>query len=351
MMRMPLGPIMLDVEGKQLENEDRRRLQHPQTGGVILFSRNFESVDQIRQLCSEIKALRDPELLIAVDHEGGRVQRFRAGFTPIPAMRTLGRLWETDPNGAMSSAEQVGYLIASELASCQIDFSFTPVLDLDFGRSAVIGNRAFHRDPEAVSALGGALIAGLRAGGVASVGKHFPGHGYVEADSHVDVPEDPRSLAQIESADLLPFARLVRAELAAVMPAHVIYPAVDRLPAGFSSIWLKDILRTRLGFEGMIFSDDLTMEGARMIGDIRARANAAFAAGCNMVLVCNKPDASNALLSALERRPSASTSSLASLLSAMKASRAERTPAQDPRYSIARERVLALAADDHSATA
>ena len=351
MMRMPLGPVMLDVEGKQLGKDDRRRLLHPQTGGVILFSRNFESADQILKLCSEIKALRAPELLIAVDHEGGRVQRFRTGFTPVPAMRALGRLWESDTNGAMHSAEQVGYLIASELVSCRIDFSFTPVLDLDFGRSAVIGNRAFHHDPEAVSALGGALIAGLRAGGVASVGKHFPGHGHVEADSHVDVPEDSRSLAQIEAADLLPFARLARAGLAAVMPAHVIYPAVDRLPAGFSSIWLKDILRGRLGFEGVIFSDDLTMEGARVVGDIRARADAAFAAGCDMVLVCNKPDACDALLLALERRPNASPVAPASLLGAMKASRPARSLAQDPRYAIARERVLALAAGDQAATA
>ncbi len=309
MRQLAPGPVMLDVSGTALDLDDRRRLEHAQCGGVILFSRNFESVEQLTTLCDEIRAFRDPPLLIAVDHEGGRVQRFRKGFTAVPPMRELGRLWDSDRPTASASAELVGYLIGRELGRCGVDFSFTPVLDLDWGRSTVIGNRALHRDPIAVAELGGALIRGLARAGVAAVAKHFPGHGYAEADSHLDVARDDRTLQEMETADLVPFARLVPAGLSAVMPAHVIYPAVDSRPAGYSRVWLKQILRGRLGFDGLIFSDDLSMEGAGVAGGIVERAQAAMSAGCDMVLVCNRPDFSDRLLDALgsESKESAAT--------------------------------------------
>jgi beta-N-acetylhexosaminidase len=302
MKPLPLGPVMLDVAGTRLEPEDIDRLLHPLTGGVILFARNYESGPQVAALCAAIRALREPQLLIAVDHEGGRVQRFRKDFTPIPPMRLLGRLWERDPDYASRAARQAGLLIALELGACGVDFSFTPVLDLDFGSSTVIGDRAFHRDPDIVTRLAGALIDGLQAGGMASVGKHFPGHGFVTADSHVAVPVDERALSELEQEDLVPFARLA-SRLSGIMPAHVIYPAVDPAPAGFSVAWLQNVLRDKLGFRGVIFSDDLTMEGASVAGSIGERAEAALAAGCDMVLVCNQPAQAQRLLEALERRP------------------------------------------------
>jgi len=291
---------MLDVDGLALTVEERERLRHPSAGGVILFARNFESPSQLRALTSEIRVLRRPELLIAVDHEGGRVQRFQQGFTRIPPMRSLGERWETDAAQGKVLAEAMGYVIAAELRSHGIDFSFAPVLDVDFGSSSVIGDRAFSDKPAAIAALAGAFVAGLTAGGAASVGKHFPGHGYVKADSHVDVPVDERSLAEIDAADLQPYRGLIARGLAGVMPAHVIYPAVDSRPAGFSSVWLKDILRGRLAFDGMIFSDDLSMEGASAAGGPKERALAALEAGCDMVLLCNAPEAAVALLDTLK---------------------------------------------------
>jgi len=297
-----LGPVMLDVGGLALIAEERERLRHPSVGGVILFARNFESPSQLRALTAEIRALRRPELLIAVDHEGGRVQRFQEGFTRIPPMRSLGEHWETDAAQAGALAEAMGYVIAVELRSHGVDFSFAPVLDVDFGSSSVIGNRAFSDEPAAIAVLAGAFVAGVTAGGAASVGKHFPGHGHVKADSHVDVPRDGRSLAEIEAADLQPYRSLIAHGLAGVMPAHVIYPAVDRRPAGFSSVWLKDILRGRLAFDGMIFSDDLSMEGASAAGGPKERALAALEAGCDMVLLCNAPRAADGLLEALKGR-------------------------------------------------
>ncbi len=299
---MTLGPVMLDVGGLGLTAEERERLRHPSAGGVILFARNFESPSQLRSLTAEIRALRRPELLIAVDHEGGRVQRFQQGFTRIPPMRSLGDRWETDAAQARVLSEAMGYVIAVELRSHGVDFSFAPVLDVDFGSSSVIGDRAFSDEPGAIAALAGAFVAGLTAGGAASVGKHFPGHGYVKADSHVDVPLDARSLAEIEAADLQPYRSLIAHGLAGVMPAHVIYPAVDRQPAGFSSVWLKGILRGRLAFDGMIFSDDLSMEGASVAGGPNERALAALEAGCDMVLLCNAPQAAAELLDALKGR-------------------------------------------------
>ncbi len=294
------GPVMLDVLGKQLTPEDEARLRHPLVGGVILFARNYESPGQLAELTASIHALRTPPLLIAVDHEGGRVQRFREGFTRLPPMRELGKEWDTHPKRAKHLAQQVGLVLASELRACGVDFSFTPVLDVDYGASSVIGDRAFHADPQAVAELAHSLLLGLRQGGMPTVGKHFPGHGFVCADSHVDIPVDERSYTDIELCDLIPFRQMVNFGLTAVMPAHVIYPKVDSHPAGFSRVWLKDILRGELGFEGCIFSDDLSMEGATVAGGIVQRAEAALNAGCDMVLVCNRPDSADELLAGLK---------------------------------------------------
>jgi beta-N-acetylhexosaminidase len=281
------GPIMLGVEGCHLTPGDRTRLGDPRVGGVILFRRNFESSAQLRELTSAIRALR-PELLIGVDHEGGRVQRFCTHeFSPLPALRTFGDAWERDPAAANEAAFRHGETIARELRAHGVDFSFAPVLDLDHGASKVIGDRALHVDPIIVADLAGAMLRGLNAGGVGGVGKHFPGHGYVAADSHVDTPVDRRSLDEILRADAMPFAALIQQGLESVMPAHVVYPEVDAQPAGFSRVWIGDVLRRRFAFDGLVFSDDLEMAGAHSAGDIVARAEAAVAAGCDVVLVCN----------------------------------------------------------------
>jgi beta-N-acetylhexosaminidase len=294
-----LGPVMLDIAGVNLSATEGELLRHPLVGGVILFSRNYRSSQQLCALTAAIRALRKPELLIAVDHEGGRVQRFQEGYSRIPAMRRLGEAWNRDRAGACAAASDIGFVLASELLACGVDFSFTPVLDVDFGESGVIGDRAFHSDPAAIAQLAASLIAGLREAGMASVGKHFPGHGYVRADSHLAVPVDERSYAEIEAADLLPYRELIRQGLSAVMPAHVIYPRVDAHTAGFSSKWLQQILRGDLHFDGMIFSDDLSMEGASVAGDVAERGTAALAAGCDMVLLCNAPEAVPRLLAGL----------------------------------------------------
>ena len=296
MSSFPRGPVMLGVEGTALTAADRERLAHPSTGGVILFTRNFESPAQLVALTAAVRTLREPPLLIAVDHEGGRVQRFRDGFTLIPPMRTLGEWWDRDLAGAAREAVRLGWTIATELRAGGIDFSFTPVLDLDYGASAVIGDRAFHRNPNAAAHLAAALHNGLRAGGMAAVGKHFPGHGHVTADSHVDVPIDDRPYAAIGADDLVPFAALVAHGVEGIMPAHVVYPAIDAVPAGYSHRWLQDILRGSLQFDGAIFSDDLGMAGAFAVGDIVARAEAATAAGCDIVLTSNDHAAADDLL-------------------------------------------------------
>ena len=296
-MRLPRGPVMLDVEGLELAAADRERLAHPLVGGVILFTRNYADPAQLAALTASIRAMRDPAPLVAVDHEGGRVQRFRTAFTAIPPMRLLGETWDRDVAQAARDAEALGRTIAGELRPRGIDFSFTPVLDLDFGSSGVIGDRAFHRNPNAVAHLASALRRGLNAGGMAAVGKHFPGHGFVAADSHTDVPVDGRPMTAIAADDLVPFGALVRAGLEAIMPAHVIYPEVDDRPAGYSRVWLQEILRGRLGFDGVIFSDDLGMAGAHTAGDIVARAEAAVVAGCDVVLTCNDFAAADDLLS------------------------------------------------------
>lgn len=299
---LPLGVVIADVEGTTLNDSDRKRLMHPQLGGVILFARHYESVPQLCALTAEIRALRGSQFIIAVDHEGGRVQRFRDGFTPLPAMRKLGTLWNADEDAALKASKDCGYVLAAELRACGVNLSFTPVLDLDYGESGVIGDRAFHRDPHIVAALAAALQRGLSEGGLASCGKHFPGHGYIRADSHHEVPVDERDYAAIEADDMLPYRQLIPAGLSSVMPAHVIYPAVDSQPAGFSRTWLQEILRGAYRFDGVIFSDDLSMEGASVAGGYDARAAAALDAGCDMVLVCNDPENADKVLEGLATR-------------------------------------------------
>ncbi len=284
-----LGPLMVDVEGTRLTAEEHELLQHPLVSGVILFGRNYESPLQLEALIQEIHCVRTPRLLVAVDHEGGRVQRFRTeAFTHLPPARWYGEHYDHDPADALHQAHNAGWLLAIELRAWGIDFSFAPVLDLDYGVSGVIGDRAFHRDPEVVTALTRAFSAGMRSAGMVAIAKHFPGHGAVAADSHQELPQDNRTFAQIAAQDLRPFAQLVReAAVAGVMAAHVRYPAVDTQPATFSPVWLETILRQQLGFKGVILSDDLSMGGAAGLGDYRTRAEAALVAGCELLLVCN----------------------------------------------------------------
>ena len=293
------APLIIDIAGLSLTKIDRQRLSHPLVGGIILFARNWQDRAQLTQLCKQIKKVRR-DLLICVDHEGGRVQRFKTdGFTHLPPMRALGERWLRDGKGgegagamqATNAASACGFVLGAELRACGVDFSFTPVLDLDFGESSVIGDRAFARDPRMVSLLAKSLMHGLLQSGMANCGKHFPGHGFVKADSHTDIPVDKRSLKAILAVDAAPYGWL-NSTLNSVMPAHVIYPKVDARPAGFSSKWLNDILRGQLGFNGAIFSDDLSMAGARLIDDQEVSyteaAMAALNAGCDMVLLCNQ---------------------------------------------------------------
>jgi len=308
----PHAPVVLDIAGTTLSRDDRRRLKHPLTGGLILFARHWVDRRQLVELTSALKRER-PDLLICVDHEGGRVQRFRTdGFTHLPPMRSLGELWMKDPLAAVDAATACGYVLGAELRACGVDFSFTPVLDLDHGRSGVIGDRAFHRDARVVTLLAKSLMHGLLLAGMGNCGKHFPGHGYAKADSHVAVPIDTRSLKAILADDALPYAGLSTC-LGAVMPAHVVYPKVDHRPAGFSPRWLKDILRGQLGFTGAIFSDDLSMEGARHLdgGQLGYAEAAALAldAGCDLVLLCNQSsgggEAVDELLAGLQQQADA----------------------------------------------
>jgi beta-N-acetylhexosaminidase len=293
-----LGPVVVGVEGTHLTARDRERLAHPLVGMVILFKFNFLSPAQLQQLTAQIHALRDPPLLIAVDHEGGRVQRFREGFTRLPAMRRIGELWDRDVLLACRTAASAGYVLAAELRALGVDFSFTPVLDVDWGRSAVIGDRAFHADPRVVAMLAAQLMHGLALAGMANCGKHFPGHGWAAADSHVAIPHDERERAALLAADAAPY-RWLGPQLTGVMPAHIIYDAVDPAPAGFSSRWIR-ALRRELGFAGAVFSDDLLMEGAGTLGTVLERAQAAIAAGCDLVLVCNALDAMDEVLAGLK---------------------------------------------------
>jgi beta-N-acetylhexosaminidase len=283
---MTLGPLMIDVQGFTLTDEDRELLRHPLVGGVILFTRNFESVDQIERLIADIRAARTPPVLVTVDHEGGRVQRFRKGFTVLPSMRTIGREYDLDAATGRQLARQCGWLMASELRAVGVDMSFAPCVDLDYGVSSVIGDRSFHRDPQVVAELAIAFMGGMREAGMVATAKHFPGHGAVVPDSHVAMPVDRRPLPDIED-DLYPYRRLIANGLASVMAAHVIFPDVDELPAGFSGRWIRDELRGRLGFDGAVFTDDLSMAGAAVVGDALARAKAALAAGCDVLSLCN----------------------------------------------------------------
>jgi len=302
---MSLGPLMVDIESTQLTQADITRLKHPLIGGVILFARNFESSKQLIELTTEIRSLRNPHLLIAVDHEGGRVQRFQKEFTRLPAMLELGKIWNHRPQQAKHLAKQLGFVMSAELSACGIDFSFAPVLDVDHGQSSVIGDRAFHRSPSAIAELAHSLMMGLKLNVMAAVGKHFPGHGFIKADTHHELAIDHRSYEDIEMEDLIPFKQLIDFGITGIMAAHVIYSSVDKHPAGFSKYWLKTILRNELGYEGCVFSDDLSMKGTEGYGNIVDRARIALEAGCDMVLVCNDSLSCDVLLDKLEWETSA----------------------------------------------
>lgn len=297
---------MLDIAGTWLTAEDRQILRQPEVGGLILFARNIDNLYQVQELCRAIRAVR-PDILLAVDQEGGRVQRLRRDFVRLPAMREFATRGDAE-----RLAELCGWVMATEVLAVGLDFSFAPVLDLDYQRSAVVGSRAFEGDPQRATALAGAFIKGMHSAGMAATGKHFPGHGWAEADSHVAIPVDERGLDELRGGDLVPFQRL-SSELDAVMPAHVIYPQVDDKPAGFSRRWLQDVLRNELGFRGVIFSDDLSMAGAHVVGDAASRIEAALTAGCDMGLVCNDRGAAELALSALQRLGTQPSPALASM--------------------------------------
>lgn len=286
---------MLDIEGPELSPEDRERLRHPMVGGVILFTRNYEGPEALVALTRAIHGLREAPLLIAVDHEGGRVQRFKSGFTHVPAAARIGTLYDQSAKTGLAAARAAGLVMAAELKIRGVDFSFAPVLDLDSGVSAVIGDRAFHTEADAASTLALAYIEGMRTAGMAATGKHFPGHGSVALDSHTALPVDERPELEIRARDLVPF-RLLSDRLQGIMPAHVVYPVCDPLPAGFSRFWIQQVLRKELRFDGVVFSDDLSMAGAAILGGVVERAEGAVAAGCDMVLVCNDTAAANLLL-------------------------------------------------------
>ena len=295
-----LGVLMLDLTGLVLTAEEADLLRQPQVGGVILFSRNYLNVAQLQNLTASIRSCK-PDILIAVDQEGGRVQRLRSEFTLLPRMHRFQEFCRDVPEQAVQLAHDCGWLMAAEVLSCDIDFSFAPVLDLETGLSQVIGNRAFSADPQEVVVLAKAFMEGMHSAGMATTGKHFPGHGNVAADSHIDIPIDPRPLREIRAQDLIPFAECVKV-LDAVMPAHVIYPRVDSVCAGFSTIWLQQMLRQELGFDGVIFSDDLSMAGAAAAGALPQRVDAALQAGCDMILVCNDRAAALQALAHLQQR-------------------------------------------------
>jgi beta-N-acetylhexosaminidase len=299
---MTLGPLMVDVAGRSLAPEDREVLGHPLVGSVILFTRNYENPAQLAALVAEIRGLRSPPLLVAVDHEGGRVQRFREGFSVLPSMRRVGQEYDLDPKQGLTMARAINWLMAAELRALGIDFSFAPCVDLEYGLSEIIGDRAFHRDPEITAKLALAAMSGMREAGMAATAKHFPGHGAVVADSHLALPVDRRELTDL-APDMLPYRRLISNELAAVMMAHVLFPAVDSVPASFSRRWVTDILRGELGFRGVVFADDLTMEGASVVGGIVERAETALAAGCDVLPVCNRRASVIALLDGLRSVP------------------------------------------------
>ncbi|MFP4154351.1 MAG: beta-N-acetylhexosaminidase [Halothiobacillaceae bacterium] len=299
---MPLGPLMVDVEGFTLDATERERLLHPAVGGVILFARNHEDPAQLSALVSEIHALRRPRLLVAVDQEGGRVQRFKRGWSRLPAPGDIGALFDRNRQAGLEAARDAGWLMAAELHTAGVDFSFAPVLDLNRKISGVIGDRAFHEQPDGVIALATAFVHGMKEAGMQAVGKHFPGHGSVAEDSHVAHPVDRRPAVDIEMEDMRCFAGMVEREIAGIMAAHVVYPSVDELPAGFSRRWIGQGLRTRLNFGGAVFTDDLSMEAAAVVGDYPQRLAAALDAGCDMALICNHPEAVDAVLASCTPR-------------------------------------------------
>jgi beta-N-acetylhexosaminidase len=299
---MATGALMLDLVGTSLTAEEAITLQQPEVGGLILFSRNYTDPAQLEQLMQAIRSIR-PDLIVAVDQEGGRVQRFRDGFTRLPAMAVLGHMYQRDPVEACVSAHELGWLMAAELRAFDIDISFAPVLDIDWQQSSIIGDRAFASTPETLAKLALAFMQGMHEAGMAATGKHFPGHGWVQADSHLELPVDERDEAHLEQYDIQPFKYLITHGLDAIMPAHVVYSQVDVEPAGFSSYWLKEKLRKQLGFSGVIFSDDLTMEGASIAGSYAQRCQKALDAGCDMVLVCNQPRQALEVLDYLSTRP------------------------------------------------
>ena len=298
---MTFGPIMLDIRSTQLEADEFDIINHPFVGGVILFSRNFESTEQIQNLCDTIRnAKKKGTLLIAVDQEGGRVQRFRKGFTSLPACCQFGNIFNSDDETALRLAKSAGWLMASELLAVGVDFSFAPVLDLNKNISQVIGDRAFHADPQITSRLAKSFMTGMNSAGMAAVGKHFPGHGSIGEDSHTSIPVDDRRYEDLQMEDLIPFESMINSNISAIMPAHVIYPKVDSLPAGFSKRWLGEILRKRLNFTGAIFSDDLSMTGAEVVGGYIDRCYAALDAGCDMLLICNEQEQAVKVLDQIE---------------------------------------------------
>lgn len=297
-----LGPLMVDVAGLELTTEDRELLHHPLTGGLILFTRNFENKEQLAVLTKEIRSERS-DILLAVDYEGGRVQRFREGFTRIPAMRRLGQAFDRDASAAVDLAGDCGWLLASELREFDIDLAFSPVLDLDCGVSEVIGDRALHADPQTVVHLASAFMAGMHKAGMAATGKHFPGHGHVAPDSHVELPVDGRRLEEIQATDMQPFRQLIKAGLPSIMMAHIRFPSIDDLPASLSRRWIQGQLREELGFGGAVFCDDLSMGGAGSVGGYLERAQLALEAGCDMLPVCNHRQGVEELLDGLRWQP------------------------------------------------
>lgn len=300
-MVQAVGPVILDIAGTEIDQEDKALLGHPSVGGVILFARNFENPSQLRALCDSIRQARPEPLLIFVDQEGGRVQRFREGFVTLPPMQTYGKCFDLDPELGCHFAELGGWIMASEVLAAGIDLSLAPVLDLNKSMHSVVGDRSFHRDPFKVISLARAFIKGMRNAGMATTGKHFPGHGSVAADSHVTLPIDERSINEITNDDIVPFVELMKSELDVVMPAHIIFSSVDDKPVGFSSYWLKKILRERYQFKGVVISDDLNMAGAAFVGDYPSRAMAALDAGCDMLLICNNRQAAIQMIDGLPR--------------------------------------------------
>lgn len=345
-MSLP-GPIGVGVQGPSLTATDRERLSHPLVGLVILFSSNYESPAQLVQLCSDIHALRDPPLLIAVDHEGGRVQRFRDGFTRLPPMRRLGELWDRDVLLACRIAASLGYVMAAELRAHGVDMTFAPVLDVDHGRSAVIGDRALHSDPRVISVLAAHLTHGLLLAGMANCGKHFPGHGWAEADSHVALPVDTRTRDDIVKNDAAPY-RWLGPMLAGVMPAHLVYSQVDEQPAGFSRRWIETILRGDLGFTGAVFSDDLLMAGAGAAGNVAGRAAAALDAGCDLALVCNDTAAMDQVLQAVKWKRTALFDTRLARLQPVGTALSMTTLKSTDLYRLGRRDLLQLAEQDLS---